>query len=243
MMTTSTKSALTVVIPGDELGTVNQYEGGPGTYIKDNTIYASLLGIVQILPSSSSSSSLTTLSSTTTLSESSSFSSTSSSSTSASDTANTLSSLPVIIVLRDGIEGNTAIVPEVGDIVVARVVRLTNQVAYCDILLCNNVPLGSSYTAILRKEHIRETEIDKVRMDECVRPGDLVSALVASMGDSRSLFLSTIDERLGVIYAKSEHTKQIMKPYSWEEMIDPSTGIREKRKVAKVIEEKEITGK
>jgi len=226
----TTNTSLNIVIPGDELGTISQYEAGPGTYIKENTIYSSLLGMVKIFSNSSSSSSITS-STTTAKTES-----INDNATTTNDIS-TQPSLPMIFVLRDGIEGNTTIVPEVGDIVIAKVIRITNQIAYCDILLCNNIPLVSSYTAILRKEHIRETEIDKVRMDECVRSGDLINALVASMGDSRSLFLSTIAIQYGVIYAKSEIGKHIMKPYSWEEMIDPVTGIKEKRKVAKIMEE------
>lgn len=37
----------------------------------------------------------------------------------------------------------------------------------------------------------------------CFRPGDLVRAQVIALGDSRSYYLSTAKNDLGVVYAKS----------------------------------------
>jgi exosome complex component CSL4 len=40
-------------------------------------------------------------------------------------------------------------------------------------------------------------------MFNCFRPGDIVRAEVISLGDSRSYYLSTAKNELGVVYAKS----------------------------------------
>lgn len=40
-------------------------------------------------------------------------------------------------------------------------------------------------------------------MYDCFRPGDIVRAEVLSLGDSRSYYLSTSKNHLGVVYAKS----------------------------------------
>lgn len=43
----------------------------------------------------------------------------------------------------------------------------------------------------------------QVELYSCFRPGDLVRAEVISLGDSRSYYLSTAKNDLGVVYAKS----------------------------------------
>lgn len=40
-------------------------------------------------------------------------------------------------------------------------------------------------------------------MYDCFRPGDIVRAKVISLGDARSYYLSTADNSLGVVHAKS----------------------------------------
>jgi len=54
-----------------------------------------------------------------------------------------------------------------------------------------------------RQQDVRATEVDKVELAACFRPGDLVRAEVASLGDARSYFLATARNELGVVYAKS----------------------------------------
>jgi exosome complex component CSL4 len=55
-----------------------------------------------------------------------------------------------------------------------------------------------------------------VVMHECFRPGDVVRAEVLSLGDSRSFFLTTAKNELGVVYAKSlageAHTTRSLGP-------------------------------
>lgn len=40
-----------IACPGQQLGSVSEYESGPHTYIRDGVIYASAVGIVKILVS------------------------------------------------------------------------------------------------------------------------------------------------------------------------------------------------
>jgi exosome complex component CSL4 len=68
-------------------------------------------------------------------------------------------------------------------------------------------------------------------MEDMYRPGDLVRAIVASLGDSRNLFLSTIHNSNGVIFARSVDGN-VMLHETEGEMKDPITGVREKRKNA-----------
>ena len=69
---------------------------------------------------------------------------------------------------------------------------------------------------------------------DCFVPSDVVRARVLSLGDSRSYYLTTAENPLGVVRARSPFTGEAMTPVSWEEMECPSTKQRQKRKVAKV---------
>ena len=48
----------------------------------------------------------------------------------------------------------------------------------------------------------------QVVLSQCFRPGDVVRASVLSLGDARSYYLSTAENELGVVYAKSIAGKQ-----------------------------------
>lgn len=56
---------------------------------------------------------------------------------------------------------------------------------------------------MLRKENVRAADIDRVRLEVCFRPGDVVKAQVASMGDARTYQLTTVGTGLGVIHAEA----------------------------------------
>ncbi|KAE8259208.1 hypothetical protein A4X13_0g1158 [Tilletia indica] len=68
---------------------------------------------------------------------------------------------------------------------------------------------GSDFTGVIRAQDVRATEKDKVRLADCFRVGDIVRASVISLGDARSYFLSTAENRLGVIYAVSSSAPPI----------------------------------
>lgn len=45
--------------------------------------------------------------------------------------------------------------------------------------------------------------------------------------------MTTAEDELGVLFAKNQETKELMIPYSWDEMLCIKSGLIEKRKVAK----------
>lgn len=71
-------------------------------------------------------------------------------------------------------------------------------------------------------------------MAESFRVGDVVRAVVISLGDERSYYLSTARNELGVVMATSEWGNQMV-PVSWREFADLEMGTREARKVAKPV--------
>ncbi|SNX84090.1 related to CSL4 - exosome core component [Melanopsichium pennsylvanicum] len=118
---------------------------------------------------------------------------------------------------------------------------------------------GVDFQGIVRSQDVRSTEKDKVKISDCFRPGDIVRASVISLGDARSYYLSTAGNEFGVIFATSatstcatmqpwdsvtavstatagagwNSSGNPMVPISWNQMIDPLTGIVENRKCAK----------
>ena len=59
-------------------------------------------------------------------------------------------------------------------------------------------------------------------------------AVVISLGDERSYYLSTAKNEFGVVMATSEWDNQMF-PISWKEFQDPVMGTTELRKVAKPV--------
>ncbi|KAJ6434159.1 hypothetical protein OIU84_017803 [Salix udensis] len=78
-------------------------------------------------------------------------------------------------------------VPEPGSVVIARVTKSVRD----------------KFTGIIRQQDVRSTEIDKVDMHLSFRPGDIIRALVLSLGDARAYYLSTAKNELGVVSAES----------------------------------------
>ncbi|KAL7148714.1 hypothetical protein ABFS83_06G197500 [Erythranthe nasuta] len=124
-------------------------------------------------------------------------------------------------------------VPEPGAIVLARVTKVMAKMASADIVCVGPKSVREKFTGIIRQQDVRATEIDKVEMHSSFRPGDIVKALVLSLGDARAYYLSTAKNELGVVSAESA-AGATMVPISWTEMQCPSTGQIEQRKVAKV---------
>lgn len=129
------------------------------------------------------------------------------------------------------------LLPEVGTALLGTVTRTNPRQATLSILALG--PNGAHvlkepFPGLIRQQDIRATEIDKVKVTESFRVGDVVRAVVISLGDERSYYLSTARNELGVVMARSE-AGNLMVPVSWKEFLDQETGLREGRKVAKPV--------
>lgn len=93
--------------------------------------------------------------------------------------------------------------------------------------------IGENFKGIIRINDIRSTEKDKLKIVDCFKPGDIVRAIIISLGDGSNYYLSTARNDLGVVFAKSENgAGELMYPLDWQNMIDVETGLIEKRKNA-----------
>ena len=147
-----------------------------------------------------------------------------------------------------------AVTPQVGDVVLARVSKITHQRVNVEILsalpktgegkearqnpedlqLLNLLPTesGEYFKALIRSQDVRSTERDSVKTWECFQPGDIIRATVLSLGDGASFYLTTASNDLGVVFARNEEG-ELLYPLDWETMVAPGTGEIEKRKCAK----------
>lgn len=124
-------------------------------------------------------------------------------------------------------------VPEPGSVVIVRVTKVMTKIAEADIMCVGQKSVREKFTGVIRQQDVRATEIDKVDMHLSFRPGDIVKALVLSLGNARAYFLTTAKNELGVVSAESTAGATLV-PISWTEMQCPLSGQIEQRKVAKV---------
>ncbi|ETN57850.1 exosomal 3'-5' exoribonuclease complex subunit ski4 [Anopheles darlingi] len=141
--------------------------------------------------------------------------------------------------------GGGSTVPVIGDIVTTRITAVHHRMAKCRILCIGKTALNRPYRGIIRKEDVRATEIDRVELHKCFRPGDIVLARVLHQIELNVFHLSTADNELGVVVAISPSSRANsgaetvpMVPVCWTEVQCPVTLIKEPRKVAKVVPEK-----
>ena len=123
---------------------------------------------------------------------------------------------------------------QLGDEVIARVNKIKEETVFVEILSVKGLTTAQTLDGVIKKRDIREKEIDKIQLDHCFIPGDIIKAKVCSYGDSRKIQLSTSADELGVIFARCQTSANFMVPVNEEEMVCPVTKIREKRKAALV---------
>ncbi|KAL8907954.1 MAG: hypothetical protein Q9207_001100 [Kuettlingeria erythrocarpa] len=212
-----------LALPGQLLGPSSSYLPGPGTHIHGSNLYASLCGRPTTAAAPTKPSSKHPVKPTVTISRLPS----SSPSTDLGPVSERVS--------------NANTLPRVGDVVLGRVVRcMVRQVNLAVMVVYSDgedgdgegVVCADEVQGVVRREDVRATEKEKVLVGEAFRVGDLVRAVVISLGDQSNYYLSTAKNELGVIMAKSEDGNTMF-PISWKEFRDPVTGEVETRKVAK----------
>lgn len=128
---------------------------------------------------------------------------------------------------------NGDMIPNVNDIVIAKIIKIQQRFAQAEIICINDKPLLHFCIGIIREQDVRELDTDSVQIWKCFRPSDIIKAKIISLGNQNDYYLSTSAPQFGVISATSSlgHT---MKPIAWNKMQDMTTNIIESRKVAKI---------
>ncbi|KAI9743847.1 MAG: exosome 3'-_5 exonuclease subunit ski4 (Csl4) [Claussenomyces sp. TS43310] len=206
---------LALAIPGQDLGPISKYQPGLGTHIHASRLYASILGTIQTSapPKLAGPSKRPTK----------------------ITPAAPPPAPPTVSVLRapaTDTKARSEVIPEVNSLVLCKVTRITPRQATVSIFVVGETVLDGEWQGLIRVQDVRATEKDRVKIFDSFRPGDVVRAIVISLGDQSSYYLSTARNDLGVIMATSE-LGNAMYPVSWKEYRDPETGVSESRKVAK----------
>jgi exosome complex component CSL4 len=81
-------------------------------------------------------------------------------------------------VSRSGISEKREVLPEVNNVVLCRVMRITPRQAVVNILVCGDSVLEAEWQGLIRVQDVRATEKDRVKIYESFRPGDIVRAEV-----------------------------------------------------------------
>ena len=213
MVSTSAEASgkLLIAVPGERLGSTDHYQAGDGTYTRNGFIYSKLAGKVIINDGNGAAEKVENSKAET-------------KENSSNETKRTI---------HVKLEEQKHFVPEINSVVTSKILSTNPRFCKLSILSVNGIAQKDTFHGILRKENVRATEIDKVDMYKSYRPGDIVLARVISLGDSQSYVLSTAENELGVIYARSEAGVSMV-PRSWCAMQCPKTNLTEPRKVAKV---------
>lgn len=153
------------MVPGDVLDSADEYGIGHGAYrSSDGITRASLVGKVVVDQSTSGS---------------------------FSGPAVTVNRRMTINVVNKDFIPLDDLVLTVGDKVLCRVIRINAYQAYVDILTVGDQVLQYIAKGLIRREDIRSREVDQVVVRDFFRGGDIVRAVVISLGDSKQYFLST----------------------------------------------------
>jgi exosome complex component CSL4 len=165
----------TLAIPGQLLGPAARFQPGPGTHLHNANLYASLLGQVHIAQPARAPGPAKRLTKIT--------------------PAPAPAELPTISVAPASSSGEKKeaatkkkreVLPEVGNVVLCRVIRITPRQAVVAILVCGETVLEAEWQGLIRVQDVRATEKDRVKIYESFRPGDVVRAEVVSLSLSFS---------------------------------------------------------
>mmetsp|Transcript_11259 Transcript_11259/g.10771 ORF Transcript_11259/g.10771 Transcript_11259/m.10771 type:complete len:222 (-) Transcript_11259:92-757(-) len=198
-----------IIAPGDRIGSTRQIEAGSGTYIHGGNVYASAVGKLDVTTNIADDNNM-------------------------EEEDGGQNRYVANVILEEGRHYASSQVLLVGQVVLGKVLRITTQQVTLEIVAADGIgTLRENHGGVVRKEDVRSGATEKVEMYASFRPGDIILARIISLGDSRSYYLSTAENELGVIRAISAKSGINMVPISWREMECPETKAKELRKCAK----------
>src|SRR5688572_23078745 len=155
----ATNDLPSTALPGRVLGPITKFLPGPGTHVYAGQVVSSLMGHVSISQPqppqpAGPAKRLNKLT--------------------APDAA--VQALPTVSVARHG--RRREVLPDVNNIVLARVLRLMPRQAIVTIQQVGETVLQTEWQGVIRVQDVRATEKDKVKIHESFKPGDIVRAQV-----------------------------------------------------------------
>lgn len=162
----ATESVPSTAVPGRILGPVTRYVPGAGTHVHEGNVISSLMGHVSVSTPPAAAAKLPgpakRLNKIT-----------------GPSATPRIESLATISVTRHG--SRREVLPDVGNVVLARVLRLMPKQAVATIQQVGDTVLQTEWQGLIRVQDVRATEKDKVKIYESFKPGDIVRAQVVSI--------------------------------------------------------------
>lgn len=93
---------------------------------------------------------------------------------------------------------------------IGRVAEIEQQWAIIHIISVNDQYVSVGYEGMLKREHMGTTNVDKIRVEQCVSPGDIIISKIKSLSETKKILLSIEEEELGVIVSKDEDNKLLI---------------------------------
>lgn len=152
-----------IALPGTILGPINKFAPGAGTHVHEGNVVSSLMGQVTVIAASKTPGPAKRLN---------------------KITAPTVEELATVSVSRHG--HKREILPDVNNVVLARVLRLMPKQAIVVIQQVGDTVLQTEWQGVIRAQDVRATEKDKVKIYESFKPGDIVRARVVSWKEKKS---------------------------------------------------------
>ena len=159
----ATERVPSTAVPGRVLGPVSRYAPGNGTHVHEGSVVSSIMGHVSVVAAAKAPGPAKRLNKI----------------TAPTAAAASRDSLPTISVARQGRRGE--VLPDVGNVVLARVLRLMPKQAIVTIQQVGDTVLQTEWQGVIRVQDVRATEKDKVKIHESFKPGDIVRAQVVSI--------------------------------------------------------------
>jgi len=146
--------------------------------------------------------------------------------------------LTVVSVIRG--EGQRPFAsPNLMAIVTCTVASRTRNLCRCLITHVGNAKLDEPLRGIIRREYITDCQRDLTEIETSFGIGDILLARVVGIGDG-DFIMSTAEDGLGVATAVSS-AGYFMVPVGWTKMECPKTKEVVSRKVAKIIQDRNVT--
>ncbi|KAH9423391.1 Exosome complex component CSL4 [Dermatophagoides pteronyssinus] len=179
-----------LVMPGDcLLKHQNNIIASNGTYLKNDFIYSSMAGYLQITEQNESHFDDLQNKTVNDDAETKSMNEDNNDSLNTSSLSNQIITKRIVKVIRPG---NDCQIPflEPGSIVTCRITRITSSFAKCSIIRLDDIHDGIS----AQQQRLRH-------VNRCFRPGDIILARVIAAGDNHQFLLTTATSELGVVVA------------------------------------------
>lgn len=222
-----------IVLPGEVLGTINDFENGENTYVFKKEIRSCILGIKQIKIKKNNE----------TGTKKNTKKNWSHQTDKREDIEATNANIPkVTYIISVNNTKNHLTLPKKGDVVICKVTKVSFFTVFCEVLIANNKPLKSPFKGFICKGDAHIFETDFQNTFQCFKQGDIIRARVLGIGQNSAYKLSTVGLDFGVIIALNDNG-DVLKRAAWNTMISPKDFSCETRKVSAhgvdfVIEEK-----